>query len=87
MPRKDIPGKAKSMKIRHFLSFLSGFTNDLPIFLESQICENYEEIAKFRSLNYQKMMTVLLGSRRNYPNELSISLNFLRDFSLNEKAE
>lgn len=36
LPRQDIPGKAKSLKIRQLLCFLLGFTNGLPIFLESQ---------------------------------------------------
>ena len=36
VPWQDIPGKAKSLKIRQLLCFLLGFTNGLPIFLESQ---------------------------------------------------
>lgn len=36
LPRQNIPGKVKSLKIRQLLCFLLGFTNGLPIFLESQ---------------------------------------------------
>ena len=43
LPRQDIPGKAKNLKIRHFLCFSLSFTNDLPIFLESWTCENYDQ--------------------------------------------
>ena len=42
MPRQDIPGETKSLKISHFLRFLLRFTNGLPIFLESQICDYYD---------------------------------------------
>lgn len=37
-PRQELPGVMKCLQIEDFLCFLLNFTNDLPIFLESQTC-------------------------------------------------